>query len=39
VAKTDEIVRNTLISLTKKSIHASPSAYAKEYCAIANSIN
>ena len=37
--RADEIVRNTLISLTEKSIHASPSAYAKEYCAIANSIN
>ena len=35
----DDIVKKTLLSLTKKSIHATPSAYAKEYCSIANSIN
>ena len=36
---TDELVKKTIINLSEQSIHATPRAYAKEYCAIANSIN
>jgi len=39
MATTDDIVKKTLINLTNKSIHATPRAYAKEYCNVAHSIN